>query len=85
MKTVVAFGLCIMLMSLFAGDRGLPAVWKARRQAGALGREIGMLRAENAMLRERARALRGDARTIERAARESLGLARRDELVVRRR
>lgn len=81
---VVAFGLCVMLMGLFAGERGLPAVWKARRQAEALAREIGMLRAENATLRQRARALRDDAPAIEHAARESLGLARRGELVVRR-
>lgn len=85
MRIVVGFGLCVVLMSLFAGERGLPAVWKARRQASALAREIGMIRAENAALRARARALRDDARTIETAARESLGLARRGELVVRRR
>lgn len=85
MRTVVAFGLCVVLMSLFAGERGLPAVWRARRQADALAREIGMIRAENAALRQRAQALRDDRHTIEIAARESLGLARRGELVVRRR
>jgi cell division protein FtsB len=85
MRVVVAFGLCVMLMSLFAGQRGLPAVWAARRQAAALAREIGMLKAENATLRERAQALRDDRGTIEIAAREALGLARRGELVVRRR
>lgn len=82
MKGVVAFGLCIILMSIFAGERGLPAVFKARRDAHELSRRIAAIRAENADLRARAEALRTDPAAIERVARENLGFARPDELVV---
>jgi cell division protein FtsB len=82
MKSVVAFGLCIILMSIFAGERGLPAVFKARREARELSRRIAAIRAENAGLKARAEALRSDPATIERVARETLGFARPDELVV---
>lgn len=82
MKSIVAFGLCIILMSMFAGDRGLPAVFKARRDARELAQRIAAIRAENAGLRARADALRTDPATIERVARDTLGFARPDELVV---
>ena len=82
MKIGVAFGICVILFTVFAGDRGLPAVVKARRQSAELTGEIGRLRAANARLRARAEALRTDPGTIERIARESLGLVRADELVV---
>ena len=79
---MVAFGLCIVLMSMFAGERGLPAVFKARRDARELSRRIAAIRAENADLKARAEALRTDPGAIERVARETLGFARPDELVV---
>ena len=82
MKSVVACGLCIILMSIFAGERGLPAVFKARRDARELSRRIAAIRAENAHLKARAEALRTDPAAIERVARETLGFARPDELVV---
>lgn len=82
MKSVVAFGLCIILMSIFAGDRGLPAVFQARRDAQELSRRIAAIRAENTHLKARAEALRTDPATIEWVARETLGFARPDELVV---
>jgi cell division protein FtsB len=84
MKSVVAFGLCLVLFSLFAGDRGLPALMRAREEANALSARIAALRLENVRLRARAEALRSDAATIEAVARESLGLARADEIVVTR-
>jgi cell division protein FtsB len=83
MKSVVAFGLCIILFSTFAGDRG-PTIFKARREAQQLSRQIAALRADNARLRARAQALRSDPAAIEAVARETLGLARPDELVVTR-
>lgn len=82
MKSIVAFGLCIVLMSMFAGERGLPAVFKARRDARELSQRIAAVRAENAGLKARAEALRTDPAAIERVARETLGMARADELVV---
>lgn len=84
MKVVVAFGLCVMLFTLFAGDNSLPALLEARRDALALDRTIANLRSENAQLKARAAALRSDPSAIERVARETLGLARPDELVVPR-
>ena len=85
MRLVFAFGLCLMLMNLFAGDRGLPALLNARRQAQQIAHDIEALRAENAALRGRAQALREDPRTIELVAREVLGLARPGEVVVMQR
>lgn len=84
MRIVVAFGLCLLLFSVFTGDNGLPSLLRARRDASALAGEISALRAENARLMARAEALRSDPRTIESEAREALGLARADELVVTR-
>jgi cell division protein FtsB len=83
MKIGLAFGVCVMLFTIFGGDRGLPALVKARRQSAELTAEIGRLRDANARLRTRASALRSDPGTIERVARETLGLARADELIVR--
>lgn len=85
MKTALAFGLCVVLFTLFAGDSGLPELLKARRDAKQLSLEISALRAENARLKARAEALRYDAPTIEVVARDTLGLARPGEIVVSRR
>ena len=82
MKICVAFGLCVMLFTAFTGDNNLPALLKARRDAQALSRTISNLRSENAQLKTRVEALRKDPSAIERVARETLGLARPDELVV---
>jgi cell division protein FtsB len=57
-------------------------VFQARRQAQHLSKDIERLRAENARLRRGANALQADRVVIERVARETLGLARADELVV---
>jgi cell division protein FtsB len=84
MKTAAAFGLCLMLFTMFGGDNSLPALLKARRDAQALTQSISDLRTENARLKTRIEALRNDPAAIEAVARESLGLARADELVVMR-
>jgi cell division protein FtsB len=85
MKIVLAFGLCLVLFSIFSGDRSVPALLEARRETRALAAGISALRAENARLKLQAGALRDDASTIERVARETLGLARPGEIVVIRR
>ena len=82
MKIVVAFGICFVLFDVAAGDRGLPALLRAREQASALSREIAALRAENARLKVRAEALRTDPSAIEAVARQTLGFARPGEIVV---
>jgi cell division protein FtsB len=84
MNSVVAFGLCLVLFSLVAGDKGLSALLQARREERALSRQVSALRLENARLKKRIEALRQDAWTIEMVARETLGLARPDEIVVAR-
>ena len=84
MKSAAAFGLCLLLFTMFGGDNSLPALLKARRDAQALTRSISDLRSDNARLKARIEALRNDPAAIERVARESFGLARPDELVVMR-
>jgi cell division protein FtsB len=64
------------------GDRGLLQVWKQRREAAGVEREIGMLRRENSRLQEEIRALRGDPRALEPIAREDLGYAKPGEIVI---
>lgn len=85
MRVGIAVGLCIILLSVSAGDRGLPAIWKARREAQLIAADIAALKTTNRALRARAQALRDDPRTIERVARETLGLAGTGEFVVVRR
>ena len=85
MKIVFSFGLCLLLFTIFAGDNGLPALLKVRRDMRSLSQHIAALRAENAQLKKRAEALRNDPAAIEAVARETLGLARPDEIVVTRR
>ena len=85
MRWALVFGLCIGLLAVTAGDRGLEAVLHARGREAAIARDIAALRAENATLRARAAALRDDPRAIEIAARETLGLVRPGEIVLVRR
>ena len=82
MRAAAACAACIILMTIFAGERGLPAVFQARRQLRQLSLDVARLREENARLRHRAEALRNDPAVIERVARETLGLSRAGELVV---
>ena len=84
MKTVVAFALCLVLFSMFGGDNGIQALLRIRHQARTLAIEISALKKQNARLRASAEALRDDPHTIEAVARETLGLARADEIVVTR-
>ena len=82
MKIAVAFGTCLVLFGVAAGDRSLPALLRAREQVSALSREIAALRTENARLKVRAEALRSDPSAIEAVARQTLGFARAGEIVV---
>ena len=85
MKVGVAFGVCLILFSLFGDNHGLHAVLKARREARYLSLAVAALRAENTALRTEAEALKSDPRAIEAVARGALGMARPDELVLARR
>jgi cell division protein FtsB len=84
MKSVAAFGLCLALFNAAASERGLSALLRARHQATEISRQISALRAQNRRLKVRAEALRSDPSTIEAVARETLGMARADEIVVTR-
>jgi len=83
MKFIVVAGFLILAADLLAGERGLPALLQSRRDAARLGAQIGALRAENASLAAQIRALTSDPAAIEAVARGTLGLIRRDEIVVR--
>ena len=83
MKLVVVAGILILATDLLAGERGLPALLQSRRDAARLTAQISALRAENAALTARIRALQSDDGAIETVARETLGLAKPDEIVVR--
>jgi cell division protein FtsB len=83
MKYVVVAAGLIVAVNLLAGDRGLPALLESRRDAARLTAQITVLRAENAALAARIHALTSDPATIEAVARQTLGLIRPDEIVVR--
>jgi cell division protein FtsB len=85
MKVGVAFGVCVLLFSLFGDDHGLPALVKARSDARQLEATVATLRAENAALRREAEALESDPAAIEAVARGVLGMAHPDEIVLTRR
>jgi len=82
MRAAVAFGVCLLIFSLFGDDHGLRAMMQARRDARALAARLEALRAENTVLRQRADALRRDPAAIEAVARETLGLVRPGEMLV---
>lgn len=75
---LVAIGI---VTDALAGDQGLLAMLRARRQYDQLAADIARQRTENARLREEARRLREDPSAIEEAARRDLGLIRPGEKV----
>jgi len=84
MRAVAAFGVCLLLFSLFGDDHGVRAIALAKRDAEVLSTRIARLRAENAALPQRAEALRRDPAAIEAVARETLGLMRPGEILITR-
>jgi cell division protein FtsB len=71
----------VFAVDAFAGDRGLLAILRARREYEELSQALDRQRAENARLREEARRLRDDPGAIEELARRDLGLIRPGERV----
>ena len=69
----------VIVVDGLAGDRGLLAMMRARRQHDDLSATIARQRMENARLRDEARRLRDDPAAIEEIARRELGLIRRGE------
>lgn len=69
----------VVLVDALAGDKGLLAMLRARREYGALERALAQSRADNVRLRDEARRLRDDPTTVEDLARRDLGLIRPGE------
>src|ERR1043165_200211 len=57
MKVGVAFGMCLVLFSMFGDNHGVHAVLKARREARELAAAVSALRAQNLALQTEAEAL----------------------------
>ena len=72
------------LLNALFGDRGLIELVKAREELQSLVQEIAALEGETQQLLDEIRALKTSPLAIERLAREQLGLAKPDELYVRR-
>ncbi len=80
------YGLLILVASAIvidglAGDRGLLAMLRARKEYDQLAATIAKQRRENAKLREEARRLNEDPAAIEEVARRELGLIKPGERV----
>jgi cell division protein FtsB len=71
----------VFVVDMFAGDRGLLALLRARREYDELAQAIARQRQDNDRLREEARRLKDDPAAIEELARRDLGLIRRGERV----
>jgi len=66
----------IIIVDALVGDRGLLAIFRARKTYDELTLALARQRAENGRLREEARRLREDPAAIEEIARRDLGLIR---------
>lgn len=71
----------IIVLDALAGDRGLLAMLRVRRQYTALAATLAKDRAVNARLAEQARRLLDDPNAVEEVARRELGLIRPGEKV----
>ena len=78
---LLIFVALIIVADALVGDRGLVAMFRARREYDELSAAIAKQRAENARLRETARRLREDPAAIEEIARRELGLIKPGERV----
>jgi cell division protein FtsB len=78
---ILLFVACALLVVGLAGDRGLLAMIRARREYSELAAAVVRIRQENARLREEVRRLRDDPAAIEDLARRELGLMRPGEKV----
>jgi cell division protein FtsB len=78
---LLIFVALIIVADALVGDRGLVAMYRARREYDELSAAIAKQRAENARLRETARRLREDPAAIEEIARRELGLIKPGERV----
>src|SRR5204862_7446283 len=75
------FVAAVIVLDALAGDRGLLAMLRVRKQYTALAATLAKDRAINAHLAEQARRLREDPTAIEEVARKELGLIKPGEKV----
>jgi len=71
----------IIVLDALAGDRGLLAMLRVRRQYSALAATLAKDRTVNAKLAEQVRRLRDDPSAVEEVARRELGLIKPGEKV----
>jgi cell division protein FtsB len=69
----------VIVLDALAGDRGLLAMLRVRREYKDLAATVALARAENARLADQARRLREDPAAIEEVARRELGLIKPGE------
>lgn len=78
-RHVVGFVTAVLVIEAIVGEKGLLALFKARRDFAAVEQALERSRAENAALREEARRLRDDPAAIEEMARRELSLIKPGE------
>lgn len=78
-RYVLALVTLILIVDAIVGEKGLLALFQARREYQAVEAALAQSRATNAQLREEARRLREDASAVEELARRELGLIRPGE------
>jgi cell division protein FtsB len=69
----------LIVLDALAGDRGLLAMLRVRREYRELAASVARARAENTRLAEQARRLREDPAAVEEVARRELGLIKPGE------
>jgi cell division protein FtsB len=79
LHTVLFLVAAVIVLDALAGDRGLLAMLRVRREYRELAASVARARAENARLAEQARRLREDPAAVEEVARRELGLIKPGE------
>ncbi len=81
MHVLLFLGAAAIVLDALAGDRGLLAMFRVRREYRELAATVARTRAENARLAEQARRLLDDPAAVEEVARRELGLIKPGEKV----
>ncbi|MDR0330245.1 MAG: septum formation initiator family protein [Chitinispirillales bacterium] len=80
---VAAAAAIALLVALTVGNQGFLDMYRAYRQDKELTQKIEGARAEADSLRAEIERLKGDTAYIEKVAREKLGMARKDEKIIK--
>lgn len=80
-RAVLFLAAAVIMLDALAGDRGLLAMLRVRREYRELAATVARAHAENAKLAEQARRLREDPAAVEEVARRELGLIKPGEKV----